>query len=112
MRENDETHLPKLDGLSWVRPEGGLYVWLSLPPSWNASAISELFGRCVEKGVLYVPGAYCYTGDMDKVPVHELRLSFAAATPDAIVEGVRRLGQALREEAAPSSADVGVRHDR
>ena len=112
MLEAMETHLPKLDGLSWLRPKGGLYVWLKLPPGRDASAMGELFRRCVEKGVLYVPGAYCYTGDIDKVPVHELRLSFGAAAPDALVEGVRRLGQALREEAAAAPADVGVRHNR
>ena len=52
--------LAPLNGLGWVRPSGGLYVWLRLPEEIDAGVNGPLFDRAVKEGVLYVPGEYCY----------------------------------------------------
>ena len=52
--------LAPLNGLGWVRPSGGLYVWLRLPGEIDAGLSGPLFDRAVNEGVLYVPGEYCY----------------------------------------------------
>jgi 2-aminoadipate transaminase len=101
MLEALDAHLSDIDGVRWVRPKGGLYVWLTLPTGWDAGPGSELFQRCLDKGVMYVPGAYAYAADGENpVPAHEIRLSFGVASRTAITEGVRRLGAAVREQAA------------
>lgn len=93
-------------GVSWTRPEGGLYVWLTLPEDVDTGRGGELFSRCLAAGVLYVPGEFCYARSADRaalpelaaapVPRNHLRLSFGVASPAAIEEGVRRLGACIR----------------
>ncbi|HOI55135.1 MAG TPA: PLP-dependent aminotransferase family protein [Phycisphaerae bacterium] len=90
-----------LAGVSWTRPLGGLYVWLTLPTRINTDLDGPLFKRCLDKGVLYVPGSACYQGEPGfDAPRNHIRLSFGVPTPDENREGVRRLAQALREEMA------------
>ncbi len=83
------------DEVSWTRPSGGLYVWLTLPECIDTGRDQWLFGRCLEKGVLYVPGAYCYASD--PAPINRIRLSYGVVDPTSIREGVRRLAAAVRE---------------
>src|SRR5688572_8382335 len=56
-------HMPADDTVSWTHAHGGLYVWLALPAGFDTSRGSAMFNRCVEEGVLYVPGAYCFQPD-------------------------------------------------
>lgn len=80
----------------WVKynvPEGGLFVWCDLPGGWDADA---LFHRSVsEKLVAFVPGAPFYC--VPENGKNAFRLNFSAETEERIVEGVRRLGELLRE---------------
>ena len=70
-------------------PQGGLFVWVTLPPGIDAEAILP---RAIERGVAFVPGRYFYAGE----PVREtLRVSFATASPAELVEGAARLGAAI-----------------
>jgi 2-aminoadipate transaminase len=86
------------EGVSWTHPDGGLYVWLRLPAGWDTRRGGELFQQSIEKGVLYVPGDYCYVPQADSpTPTNEIRLSFGVENPDRILEGVRRLGEAIRK---------------
>ena len=55
-----DQHVAPLAGCRYQRPDGGLYVWLSLPTHVDTSARGRLFLRARELGVLYVPGEYCY----------------------------------------------------
>lgn len=110
-----ERFMPRAPGLHWTRPRGGLYVWLTLPESMDASRESELFQRCVEAGVLYVPGAYCFTPDPEtgRVPTNHLRLSFGVVAIEKIGEGVRRLAGAVAELLpATASAAAEARRPR
>lgn len=81
----------------WTHPHGGLYVWLSFPTHVDAGPGSALMVAARTEGVLYVPGRFCYIEAADRpVPTHEARLSFGVASTSEIVEGVRRLAQAVR----------------
>ena len=55
--------MPKAAWLHWTRGGGGLYVWVTLPDGFDTSRAGEMFRRCVERGVLYVPGDYCFQPD-------------------------------------------------
>jgi len=76
-------------GCRWTRPAGGLYVWLSFPPGFDAGPRGPLVQAALDAGVLYVPGEFGHVGD-DKLR-HEARLSFGVSEPEALAEGVRRL---------------------
>lgn len=83
------------DGSSWTTPQGGLFLWARVPSPIDTLAS---FPRAVEKKVAYVPGVNFYPyedGGHDA-----MRLNFSNAQPEMIVEGVRRLGLAFKEELA------------
>jgi 2-aminoadipate transaminase len=102
-----ERYMPASAGISWTRPAGGLYIWLTLPTTVDASRDSALFGSCVRRGVLYVPGDYSFQPDENgQVPRHHLRLSFGQVSPQQIEPGIQRLGAAVAEtlQADPAPA--------
>jgi 2-aminoadipate transaminase len=82
----------------WTRPHGGLYVWVTLPEAIDASGGSELFRKCVDRGVLYVPGEYCFQPDEGgHLPKNHLRLSFGQVAYEQIEEGVAKLAGVVTE---------------
>ncbi|OWK43141.1 PLP-dependent aminotransferase family protein [Fimbriiglobus ruber] len=84
-------------GVKWTVPGGGLYVWLTFPSYIDTGKDGPLIGRAVDAGVLYVPGQFGHVPDAaGVVPKNEVRLSFGVATPEQILEGVRRLRRACR----------------
>jgi 2-aminoadipate transaminase len=90
--------------VGWTRPQGGLYVWLTLPEDVDTGRESDLFRMCVEAGVLYVPGEFCFVRqEGQKVPANHLRLSFGVARPAQIEEGVRRLAACIRRQLASTA---------
>ena len=93
-----EHYLGPFEGaVSWTRPMGGLYVWLSLPEGVDMGRDGPVFARCVEGGVLYVPGSLAFPEEPGPVPANHARLSFGVAGEDGIEEGIRRLSIALAE---------------
>ncbi len=92
-----EEHFGPVEGCRWMRPQGGLYVWLELPPQVDTRPEAPLFHAAVERGVLYVPGHYCYPRLGVPVPHNTIRLSFGVQPPDRIAQGVRLLAQAVQE---------------
>ncbi|MCP9208637.1 PLP-dependent aminotransferase family protein [Streptomyces cucumeris] len=78
------------EGSRWNRPEGGMFVWASLPKGYDAT---ERLRMAVGHDVAFVPGAPFFAADPDPAA---MRLSFVTHTPDEIAEGLRRLGTALR----------------
>jgi len=86
-----------LEGVSWVRPHGGLYVWMSLPAHIHTGFSSELFRTAVAEGVMYVPGELSYAGPRESVPRNQMRLSFGVQGVDGIREGMQRLARAVRK---------------
>ena len=107
-----QSHMPA--GVHWTTPHGGLYFWLTLPEGLDTSRGSALFSECVERGVLYVPGDYCFQPDelTGRTPRNHLRLSFGQVAPDQIVPGIERLADAVRRhvrEAEPGKSTRAVR---
>lgn len=90
--------MPKDPGIRWTHPGGGLYVWMTLPDHFDTSRTGRMFGACVDRGVLYVPGEYCFGGnEQGHVPQNHLRLSFGQVAPDQIEPGIERLADVVKE---------------
>jgi 2-aminoadipate transaminase len=86
-----------LPGVSWVRPHGGLYVWMTLPESIETGFDSPLFTRASRVDqVMYVPGELCYPGPLSARPRNQMRLSFGVQTEAGIESGSARLASAVR----------------
>jgi len=92
-----QKHFADLPSVSWVHPEGGLYVWMTLPEQIQTGLDSQFFDRAVKvDGVMYVPGELCYAGSPTQRRRNQMRLSFGVESPDQIEEGIRRLSNAVR----------------
>jgi 2-aminoadipate transaminase len=86
-----------LPEVTWVHPEGGLYVWMSLPARIETGFDSPLFKQATKvDGVMYVPGELSYGGPAASRKRNQMRLSFGVESPDRIEEGIRRLAAAVR----------------
>ncbi|MBW3541802.1 MAG: PLP-dependent aminotransferase family protein, partial [Planctomycetes bacterium] len=85
-----------LPDVEWVHPQGGLYVWMTLPEHIDTGFESELFRRAVHgEEVMYVPGELFYAGPPADRPRHQMRLSYGVQTPAGIEEAMRRLSRAV-----------------
>ncbi|MGH7321435.1 MAG: PLP-dependent aminotransferase family protein [Candidatus Rokuibacteriota bacterium] len=83
-------HLPSTVG--WTTPdESGFSLLLTLPEGLDSG---ELLSRALERGIAYTPGAFFFVGGEG---TRTLRLSYASIAASRIEEGVRRLGETVRE---------------
>src|SRR5258705_1222074 len=82
--------------VQWTRPQGGLFLWVTLPEGADAQ---RLFEAAVRENVAFVPGDcfYAPNGHRDAGKRH-MRLNFSAARPDQIQEGIRRLSIAVKQQ--------------
>ena len=78
------------DGVTWTVPDGGFFVWLSLPDGVDTY---PLLYEAIDAGVVFIPGAAFSPSDE---PSNKLRLAFSAVSEEDIAEGVRRLAPVLR----------------
>jgi DNA-binding transcriptional MocR family regulator len=85
-----ETYLP--EGCTWTVPDGGFYVWVTLPEGIDAKA---MLPRAVTARVAYASGTGFYA---DGLGSRQLRLSYCYPTPERITEGVRRLAGVIEAE--------------
>jgi 2-aminoadipate transaminase len=77
-------------GCSWSKPEGGMFIWITLPKHIDAGA---LLNEAVEQEkVAFVPGAPFYANTAEH---NTLRLSFVTVPPEQIRDGVQRLGKLI-----------------
>ena len=83
-------HMP--DETRWTRPEGGMCLWLELPPGFDAS---ELLIHVKERAVLFAPGRYFYV--QNPLP-NTLRLGFAGLDEKQIARGVMTMADLLKVE--------------
>lgn len=83
-------------GCSWTVPDGGFYVWVTVPEGVDTRA---MLPRAVAAGVAYASGSGFYA---DKSGARQMRLSYCYPTPERIVEGVRRLAGVLSAELEPA----------
>src|SRR5690348_318451 len=104
LEKSMERHLPA--GVEWTRPEGGMSVWITLPPGLDAA---ELLIHAREKGVLFVPGRYFYVGS--RLP-NTLRLGFAGVEEKDIARGILTLGHVIETELKKKQRGASRRSER
>lgn len=77
---------------SWTRPEGGMFIWVTLPKHINAM---QLLDESVAAKVAFVPGGPFYANE----PEHNtLRLSFVTVSPEKIRAGIKILGELIQSK--------------
>jgi 2-aminoadipate transaminase len=83
-------HFPR--EAEWTHPEGGLFIWATLPDYIDTT---DLLARALQEHVAFVPGRAAY---VDGRGGSSMRLNFSGVGVDDIREGVRRLGEVVREQ--------------
>lgn len=89
MHESLTKYMPK--GVTWTRPEGGLFLFVTLPEGYDTK---ELFQIAIKENVAFVIGEvfYCDGGGQNT-----LRLNFSYVSDEKLIEGVKRLGKSIEE---------------
>lgn len=82
-------HFPP--GVQCTNPEGGMFLWVTLP---EGTSSMRLFEAAIAKKVAFVPGTPFY---VDRKDTNTLRLNFSCSDEPTIVEGIRRLGDSIRQ---------------
>lgn len=86
-----------IPGVAWLKPEGGLYVWMSLPESISTAFDSPLFQQATTVNkVMYVPGQLFYPSSWVNRPDNQMRLSYGVLDAEQIREGMKRLAEAVK----------------
>ena len=80
-----EQFMPRMPGLSWIVPEGGMFLWIILPEGMDAD---EMFKDALERNVAYVVGSAFHP---DGGGHNTMRLNFSYCSDQDIREGIRRL---------------------
>lgn len=82
-----DKHFP--DGTGFTRPEGGMFLWVTLPDDKSSL---QLFDRAIKQNVAFVPGpAFHLNGEGD----NSFRLNYSNSNRDQIEEGIKRLASAI-----------------
>jgi len=84
-----QEHMP--DGVSWTRPQGGFFTWLTVPPQVDAV---ELAARGMEAKVAFVPGTPFHPDGQGR---NNIRLAYSRIEDEEITEGAERLGRLLQD---------------
>ncbi|MDP9293152.1 MAG: PLP-dependent aminotransferase family protein [Actinomycetota bacterium] len=79
---------------TWTRPQGGLFIWATLPDYIDTT---DLLARALRENVAFVPGRAAY---LDGRGGSSMRLNFSGVGEDDIREGIRRIGRVVREQVA------------
>lgn len=83
-----EENMP--EGVSWTRPEGGLFLFLTMPEGFDAV---KFYDTALDAGVAYVAGEFFHP---DGSGANTMRMNFSFMSPERITEGVRLLSSLLR----------------
>jgi len=87
----------------WTHPQGGLFIWATLPDYIDTN---DLLARVLEEHVAFVPGRAAY---VDGRGGSSMRLNFSGVSEDHIREGIRRIGEVVREQVALYGTLTGAR---
>jgi 2-aminoadipate transaminase len=90
MLEALERHFPA--SAEWTHPEGGLFVWATLPDYIDTN---DLLAKALGEDVAFVPGRAAY---VDGSGATSMRLNFSGSDEDEIREGIRRIGRVVAEQ--------------
>lgn len=91
MTDSIEKYFPSC--VKFTRPEGGIFLWCTLPEGTDSQVI---FKKALENNVAFVPGSTCMV-DIE-APSNCFRLNYSTASDDDIVKGIKILGDILKEE--------------
>ena len=80
--------------VTWTHPQGGLFLWVTLPEGMDCP---KLFEAALKENVAFVPGDSFYPRNGNEASPH-MRLNFSNATPEQIREGIRRLSIAVKKQ--------------
>ncbi len=94
-----EEHFPA--EATWTEPQGGLFIWATLPEYIDTS---DLLARALRDDVAFVPGQAAY---VDGRGGSSMRLNFSGVGDDEIREGVRRIGNVISEQVGLYGALTG-----
>jgi 2-aminoadipate transaminase len=89
---------------TWTEPEGGLFIWATLPGYIDTG---DLLAKALREDVAFVPGQAAYV-DQSKGR-SSMRLNFSGVSDEEIREGVRRIGKTIAEQVELYSALTGER---
>ena len=85
-----EREMPKMEGLTWTKPDGGLFLWVTLPERINTR---DLVHRAIENNVAYVVGdAFHPQGECK----NSMRLNFSYPTKEQIDKGIKSLANVVK----------------
>jgi 2-aminoadipate transaminase len=87
-----ERHFPA--EATWTRPQGGLFVWATLPDYIDTT---DLLAKALREDVAFVPGPAAYVDGRGR---HSMRLNFSGSETEEIREGIRRIGRVISEQVA------------
>jgi 2-aminoadipate transaminase len=87
----------------WTRPHGGMFVWATLPDFIDTT---DLLARALRDNVAFVPGSGAY---LDGRGRNSMRLNFSASNGDDIREGIRRIGEVIKEQVGLYGTLIGER---
>ena len=85
-----EEHMP--EGVSWTHPEGGLFLFLTMPEGFDAV---KFYDTALDAGVAYVAGEFFHPDGSGK---NTMRMNFSFMTPERIAEGVKLLASLLTSD--------------
>lgn len=84
-------NFPEELGVRWTKPDGGLFLWITVPKNINTL---DLFYMAIEEKVAFVPGEVFYPEGLRRY--NTMRINFSYPTKEQIVDGVRRLSAVLK----------------
>jgi 2-aminoadipate transaminase len=96
-------HFPR--EAEWTHPQGGLFIWATLPDYIDTT---DLLARALQEHVAFVPGRAAY---VDGRGGSAMRLNFSGVDEDDIREGIRRIGEVVREQVALYGTLTGAAPD-
>ena len=86
----------------WIMPKGGMFIWITLPEKINTNLLLQ---KAIAKKVAYVAGDAFYH---DGGNYNSMRLNFSYSTDTQIIEGIKRLGEVIKDELMKSYSNNDV----
>jgi 2-aminoadipate transaminase len=89
MLEALKKNMPR--GVTWTKPEGGLFLWVKLPKRMSAN---DLFPRAIDNKVAYIIGSAFHCNGKGQ---NTMRINFSYPSEQQIEEGIKRLAKMVKE---------------
>jgi 2-aminoadipate transaminase len=97
-----DKYMEGIEGIHWTKPNGGLFLWITLPEGLDAT---DIFLAAVEKKVAYVVGSAFDPEGLDK---RTFRVNFSFASKEEIDQGVSRLAEVIKAKMHEQKVDYPV----